>query len=97
DLFRTGWFLESVISASMIVLVIRTRKPFYRSRPGKYLLTTTLLIAGVTLIFPFSPLQGLFEFCSLPIPFFIALGVIIGLYILVAELSKRIFYSRVNF
>lgn len=97
DLFRTGWFLESVISASMIVLVIRTRKPFYQSRPGKYLLTTTLLIAGVTLIFPFSPLRALFEFRSLPIPFFIALGVIIGLYILVAELSKRIFYSRVNF
>src|SRR5208282_3251868 len=38
DQFRTGWFLESVISASLIVLVIRSRKPFFRSRPGKYLL-----------------------------------------------------------
>ena len=35
DQFRTGWFLESVISASVTVLVIRTRKPFFRSKPGK--------------------------------------------------------------
>ena len=38
DQFRTGWFLESVISASLIVLVIRSRKPFFKSRPAKYLL-----------------------------------------------------------
>src|SRR5450759_3081159 len=54
--FRTGWFLESVISASMIVLVIRSRKPFFRSRPGKYLLIATLSIAIITLVFPFTPL-----------------------------------------
>ena len=36
--FRTGWFLESVISASLIVLVVRSRKPFFKSRPAKYLL-----------------------------------------------------------
>ena len=53
--FRTGWFVESVISASMIVLVIRSRKPFFRSRPGKYLLTTTLLIGTLTLSVPSNP------------------------------------------
>src|SRR6185369_5216256 len=42
DQFRTGWFLESVCSASLIVLVIRSRKPFFRSRPSKYLFATTL-------------------------------------------------------
>ena len=46
DQFRTGWFIESVISASVTVLVIRTRKSFFRSKPGKYLLTATLLIVG---------------------------------------------------
>ncbi len=55
--FRTGWFLESVISASMIVLVIRSRKPFFRSRPGKYLLMATLSIAVITLIFPLHRLE----------------------------------------
>ena len=39
--FMTGWFIESVISASMIVMVIRSRKPFFKSRPGKYLLIAT--------------------------------------------------------
>ena len=44
DQFRTGWFLESVISASLIVLVIRSRKPFFKSRPSKYLFMATLLV-----------------------------------------------------
>ena len=56
DQFRTGWFLESVISASLIVLVVRSRRPFFKSSPGKYLLMATLLIVGVTLIFPYTPL-----------------------------------------
>jgi len=96
DSFRTGWFLESVISASVIVLVIRTRKPFYRSRPGKYLLTATLLIAGVTILLPFSPLGPLFRFRPLPAPFFFALGAIVVLYVIAAEIAKRLFYSKIK-
>src|SRR6267142_3496926 len=42
--FRTGWFLESVCSASLIVLVIRSRKPSFKSKPGRYLLIATLLV-----------------------------------------------------
>jgi len=97
DLFRTGWFLESVISASVIVLVIRTRRPFYQSRPGKYLLTATLIVAGVTLILPFSPLGGLFRFRPLPAPFFVALGAIMFLYIIAAEIAKGVFYKKIKF
>ena len=96
NLFRTGWFLESVISASMIVLVIRTRRPFYQSRPGKYLLTATLLIVGVTLVLPFTPLGSLFKFRPLPAPFFVALGVIMVLYIIAAEIAKRVFYRKIK-
>jgi Mg2+-importing ATPase len=96
DSFRTGWFLESVISASVIVLVIRTRRPFYRSRPGKYLLAATLLIAAVTLILPFTRLGGLFKFRPLPAPFFIALGAIVVLYIIAAEIAKRVFYKKIK-
>ena len=46
DQFRTGWFMESVVSASLIVLVIRSRRPFFKSKPGKYLLLATLLIVA---------------------------------------------------
>ncbi|WP_369798591.1 hypothetical protein [Methanosarcina sp. WH1] len=51
--FRTGWFIESVILASFILLVVRSMKPFFKSKPGKYLLVTTLLIEILTLSFPF--------------------------------------------
>lgn len=50
--FRTGWFLESVVSASLIVLVIRSRKPFFKSEPGKYLSIATLLTIVTALLFP---------------------------------------------
>jgi Mg2+-importing ATPase len=95
--FRTGWFLESVISASMIVLVIRSRKPFFRSRPGKYLLIATLSIAVITLIFPFTPLGNIFGFSPLSFSTYLLLLMIVLVYILAAEITKRIFYKKVKF
>jgi Mg2+-importing ATPase len=95
--FRTGWFLESVISASMIVLVIRSRKPFFRSQPGKYLLIATLSIFAVTLILPFTPLAGIFGFSPLPISFLLLIGLIVLCYIFTAEIVKKVFYKRVKF
>jgi Mg2+-importing ATPase len=95
--FRTGWFLESVISASMIVLVIRSRKPFFRSQPGKYLLVATLLIFAVTLILPFTPLAGIFGFSPLPVHFLLLIGLIVLCYIFTAEIVKKVFYKRVKF
>jgi Mg2+-importing ATPase len=95
--FRTGWFLESVISASMIVLIIRSRRPFFRSQPGKYLLIATLSIFGVTLILPYTPLATVFGFSPLPIHFILLIGLIVLLYIFTAELAKKIFYKRVKF
>jgi Mg2+-importing ATPase len=94
--FRTGWFLESVVSASLIVLVIRSRKPFYKSRPGKYLLRTTLSIVAVTLALPFTPLAEVFGFSPLPIPFLLFIGIIVLLYIITAEVAKRVFYKKVK-
>jgi Mg2+-importing ATPase len=95
--FRTGWFLESVISASLVVLVIRTRGPFFKSTPGKYLSIATLLVAGATLIYPFTPVGRIFEFGPLPVSFFLWMGIIVGFYILSAEVAKRTFYKRMKF
>jgi len=97
ELFRTGWFVESVISASLIVLVIRSRRPFFKSTPGKYLLATTLVIVGATVLFPFTPLGTLFGFGPLPISFLIAMSIIVALYIFAGEALKRIFYKRIRF
>jgi Mg2+-importing ATPase len=97
DQFRTGWFLESIISAALIVLVIRTRRPFFKSAPGKYLLIATLGVVSVTIILPFTPLANLLGFGVMPGKFFIILGVIVALYMVVAEIAKRIFYKVVKF
>ena len=96
DQFRTGWFIESVISATLIILVIRTRGPFLRSRPGKYLALAVFLVICATLFLPYSRLAHLFGFHPLPPSFLIALGVIVVLYVITAEVAKKIFYKRVR-
>jgi Mg2+-importing ATPase len=95
--FRTGWFIESVISASMIVLVIRSRKPFFKSKPGKYLLTATIIIVVLTFCFPLTPFAAPFGFKPLPIKIILIIGALIGLYIFTAETIKKIFYRKVKF
>jgi len=97
DQFRTGWFLESVISASLIVLVIRSRKPFFKSRPSKYLLMATLLTVIVTMVVPFTPLGEIFGFSRLPISFLLLIVIIVMLYLIAAEMVKTVFYKKVKF
>ena len=92
--FRTGWFLESVVSASLVVLVIRTRKPFFRSRPGKYLILATFLVVVTTLGLPFTPVARLFDFRPLTISFILLLGGIVALYIIATEITKKLFYGK---
>ena len=95
--FRTGWFLESVVSASLIVLVIRSRKPFFKSRPSPYLFIATLCIVVVTLIVPFTPLGKIFGLSQLSMVFHLLLGSIVMLYIITAEMAKTVFYKKVKF
>jgi len=95
--FRTGWFMESVISATLIVLVIRTRKPFYKSMPGKYLIIATFLVIAAVILLPYTPLAEVFQFEPLPLFFYGAMAVIIALYIAMAEVVKKVFYQIVKF
>src|SRR5512143_2376164 len=84
--FRTGWFVESVVSASLVVLVVRTRGPFFKSRPGRSLFIATLLIVGAALLLPFIPIGGrLFGFTPLPGSFLVLMGIIVATYIASAE------------
>jgi len=95
--FRTAWFLESVISASLIVLIIRSRRPFFKSRPGKYLIIATLSIAFITLILPFTPIGTVFGFTPLSFITYLLLMLIVVFYIIAAEITKTIFYKKVKF
>jgi Mg2+-importing ATPase len=94
--FRTGWFVESVLSASLIVLVIRTRRPCYTSRPSAALLITTLLTCCATMLLPMTPVGRFLGFEPLPAMFWVALLGILGVYVPAAEVVKKRFYHRVE-
>jgi Mg2+-importing ATPase len=97
DQFRTGWFMESVVSASLAVLIIRTRRPFFRSIPSVYLLSMTLLVCLATFLIPYTPLAELFGFTPLPLYFMLIVIVIVAAYIFLAEIVKSIFYRMVKY
>ena len=92
--FRTGWFVESVLSASVIVLVIRTRRPCATSRPSSGLLLSTLLVGLATMLLPVTPVGALLGFEPLPPVFWAALIGILVAYVGAAELAKRLFYQK---
>jgi Mg2+-importing ATPase len=94
--FQTGWFTESVISATLIVLVVRTRLPFFKSLPGKYLSIATSLIVVFVFILPYLPFSGLLGFSKLPLMFFFWMLLIVAAYIITAELAKRWFFSKIK-
>lgn len=95
--FRTGWFLESVISATLIIFVVRSKKPVFKSRPGHYLMAATLAIVGLTLALPYCPLAPLIGLQPLPMRVLGLLGLIVLLYMLTAEAAKLLFYRRTRF
>ena len=86
--FRTGWFLESVVSAALIVFVVRSQKSVLKSRPGKYLVIATIIIVTITLGLPYLPIATLIGFQPLPLSVLALLGGIVALYIVTAEMAK---------
>lgn len=94
--FRTGWFIESVVSASLIVLVIRSRQPFFKSVPGKYLSIATICVTFAALIIPYTPLAGLLGFTPIPVWILLVIAIIIAAYIFTAEIAKKWFYKIVK-
>jgi len=92
DIFRTSWFIESVMTELLIMLVIRTQRPFYQSKIGKGLFYSTLVVAIITLSLPFIPgLNTMLGFTPLPGSLMLALVGITLIYVLMNEIAKRIF------
>jgi Mg2+-importing ATPase len=92
--FRTGWFLESVMTELLIVPVIRTRRPFYHSRPGKPLLAATVIVFAATLALPYLPVNDWLGFTPLPASYILVFVCITAGYLIASELTKKIFYRR---
>jgi Mg2+-importing ATPase len=92
EVFRTAWFVESLLTELVIALVVRTRRPWFRSRPGSVLLVTTVALCVVSVAIPYLPLVDALGFVPLPAPLLLALGTITVLYVVAAERTKRWFY-----
>jgi Mg2+-importing ATPase len=87
--FRTAWFLESALSELLVLLVVRTRRVFVRSRVGGPLFGATVVVSVVVLALPYLPFAGTLGFAALPWPIiWMVLGVVAA-YVVSAELTKR--------
>lgn len=94
-LFHTGWFVESLLTQTLIVHVIRTSKiPFLQSWASKPLLISTLCVIAVGVILPFSPLASVFQFVPLPGLYFLLLFIGLLLYFLITQYLKMWFIKK---
>ncbi|HUZ50069.1 MAG TPA: magnesium-translocating P-type ATPase [Candidatus Dormibacteraeota bacterium] len=94
ELFRTGWFVESLATQSLIIFLIRTRRvPFFTSRPSWQLTLATAAIVAIGMLLPFTPLAPALGFVPLPPTFFAVLGLMILTYLALVEFMKRLFYG----
>jgi Mg2+-importing ATPase len=92
ELFRTSWFVESLLTELVVALVIRTRRPFYRSRPGTLLLVSTVVLIPLTLAIPFLPGASMLGFVPLPGLITVTIVALAVSYVAVTELQKAWFY-----
>lgn len=96
-LFRTGWFVESLITQTLIIFALRTRRvPFFKSIPSRAVVVSCVLglIVGVWL--PFSPLAHYFAFVPVPLQVFGLVAIVTVAYVTLVEVIKLYFYSRVQ-
>ncbi|HEU4566225.1 MAG TPA: magnesium-translocating P-type ATPase [Gemmatimonadaceae bacterium] len=88
-LFRTAWFIESLVTQTLVLFVIRTARPAWRSRPSLPLALGILGVIAVGTGIPFSPLAGMLGFTPPPAPFFLFLAAVTVSYLALVELMKR--------
>jgi Mg2+-importing ATPase len=95
--FQTSWFMISLLTELAVVLVLRTRKPAFRSRPSRLLLWSTLAVAGATFAIPFlGETSALFGFAPLSATeLATVLGIVVG-YALATEIAKAWFFRPKN-
>jgi Mg2+-importing ATPase len=92
-LFRSGWFVESLATQTLVIFAIRTRRiPFFRSRPSVPLLLAALAVVTVGAWLPASPFGRMLGFRPLPGLFFLALVLMVMAYLLLIEAGKYWFY-----
>ncbi|MFJ1938213.1 magnesium-translocating P-type ATPase [Kitasatospora sp. NPDC088160] len=92
--FRSGWFVESLATQTLVIFAIRTRRiPFFRSHPSLPLTLSALGVVTVGTLLPATPLAHTLGFQPLPGAFFATLVGMIIAYLVLIEVGKRLFYG----
>jgi len=94
DIFRTAWFVESVLSEIIITFAIRTKRPFWKSKPSKWLLASSIIVILVSVGVIYSPANVLFSFVPLPAWFLLVVFFILIAYFSLVEFAKKYFFRR---
>ncbi|WP_297813773.1 magnesium-translocating P-type ATPase [uncultured Finegoldia sp.] len=97
QLFQTGWMLESVISAMVVMLIVRTARPIFKSKPNKKLVAAIIGVAIILIAIIYSPINTYLGLVQLPIKAFAALMSVSLIYALTAEILKKNFYKHNSF
>lgn len=90
--FQTGWFWESTITQLLITFIIRTRKPLFKSEPGRLLLITSIISLAITILLPISPFAGMLGFVAGNSQQLLFLFIILVAFVVTAEITKIIFF-----
>ena len=92
-LFQTGWFIKSMVTQTLVVFCIRTRRLFFRSKPGEFLTLMNMAAVAAAIALPFLPYCAVwFGFAAPPPLFFVFLIVATLAYLELVELTKYVFY-----
>ncbi|KHK58269.1 magnesium ABC transporter ATPase [Ralstonia sp. A12] len=95
QLFQSGWFVESLLTQTLIIHIIRTAKvPFIESRASTALIATSVAIACVGVAMPLTPLGTLFGFVPLPVAYWPCLAATVVVYALVTHVMKTWYVRR---
>lgn len=90
--FQTGWFWESTITQLLITFIIRTRKPLFKSEPGRLLLITSIISLAITILLPISPFAGMLGFVAGNSQQLLFLFIILVAFVVTGEITKIIFF-----
>jgi Mg2+-importing ATPase len=93
-LFRTGWFVESLATQTLVVFVIRTAGNPLKSRPSRPLIIGVLVVVAIAVVLPYTPLGSLLGFIPLPAALLGAIAFLALTYLLLVQAVKSWFYRR---
>ncbi|MDQ1545327.1 MAG: P-type Mg2+ transporter [Actinomycetota bacterium] len=91
--FQSAWFIGSILTEVVVLFVLRTRRPFFRSRPSRWIVIASIVVAAIACYLPYSPLAKPLSLVGLSLPLFLAIIGITLVYVASNEIAKRFFWK----